>query len=275
MKKILITGSNGYIARNIIKKLSNYDITSISRNNFDMIDGFEVSKFFKNNQFDVVIHTCTSGGSRLKLDSKDDFFNNCLMHQNIIENQKYFGKYISFGSGAELDRRKNIDKNSDICNAFPKDPYGMSKNYIAKSGMFLDKFYNLRIFNVFNEDELESRMIKSNILNYINKRPIIIHQNKIMDFFYMDDLISVIDFTINNNCPNEINCVYEQKYKLSDIAVLINNLDKHKVPVILEDNTLGLSYYGKYNFPKEGYFSDLKFGIESTYRAIAQVYKEN
>ncbi len=36
--KILITGGNGYIAKSLYKGLKHYDITSITRNDFDLID---------------------------------------------------------------------------------------------------------------------------------------------------------------------------------------------------------------------------------------------
>jgi hypothetical protein len=38
MKKILITGADGYIARNIIKKFSNYDLTVVNRTKLNLLD---------------------------------------------------------------------------------------------------------------------------------------------------------------------------------------------------------------------------------------------
>lgn len=145
------------------------------------------------------MHTATSGGSRLEKDNSNVFFENCIMHQNILDNSSSFDKYISFGSGAELDRRYDIDPSADLMSAYPIDPYGMSKNFIAKSGLLYPNFHNIRIFNVFNEDELITRMIKANIINYLNNKPIIIHQDKWMDFFYMDDLCEVLKFVIESN----------------------------------------------------------------------------
>jgi GDP-L-fucose synthase len=124
----------------------------------------------------------------------------------------------------------------------------MSKNFIAKSGILYPNFNNIRIFNVFNEDELSTRMIKANIFNYINKNPIVIYQDKWMDFFYMDDLCEVIKFVINSKSNQKlINCSYIQKYKLSDIANIINNLSDYKVDILIENKTIGLNYYGDYN----------------------------
>ena len=270
MKKILITGSNGYVARNIAKNLCNYDLTFTERSNLNLLDPKTVKNFFKYNYFDVVIHTATSGGSRLEKDNSDVFFENCIMHQNILDNASSFDKYISFGSGAELDRRYDIDPSVDIKSSFPIDPYGMSKNFIAKSGLLYPNFHNIRIFNVFNEDELSTRMIKANIINYINKKPIVIHQDKWMDFFYMNDLCEVLKFVINSNSPQKIiNCSYQEKYKLSTIAEIINQLSNYKVDIVIESNSFGLNYYGDYNlhlFDMD--LSGLHIGITNTYNKL-------
>lgn len=275
MKKILITGSNGYVARNLAKNLSDYDLTLTNRTSLNLLDAKSVKNFFEHKFFDVVIHTATSGGSRLKEDSSDVFYENCLMHQNILNNASFFDRYISFGSGAELDRRYDIDPSADIKSAYPIDPYGMSKNFIAKSGLLYPNFYNLRIFNVFNHDELSTRMIKSNIINYLNKKPIIIHQDKWMDFFYMEDLIKVVKFVIDSDTKQKtINCSYFEKYKLSTIAEIINKLSDYKVEVQIKSTSIGYSYYGDYNMHLfDVDFTGLYNGIIETYDILRQGIK--
>lgn len=270
VKKILITGSDGYVARNIAKKLCNYDLTITNRSNLNLLDAKSVKVFFEHKYFDAVIHTATSGGSRLKEDNSDVFFENCTMHQNILDNSSSFDKYISFGSGAELDRRYDIDPSADLESAFPIDPYGMSKNFIAKSGLLYPHFYNIRIFNVFDQDELSSRMIKANIINYISKKPIIIHQDKWMDFFYMDDLCEVVKFAIESNTKQKIiNCSYQEKYKLSTIAEIINQLSSYKVEIVINNKSLGLNYYGDYNLHLfDVNLSGLHLGITNTYNKL-------
>jgi len=275
MKKILITGSNGYVARNLAKNLSDYDLTLTNRTSLNLLDAKSVKNFFEHKFFDVVIHTATSGGSRLKEDSSDVFYENCLMHQNILNNASFFDRYISFGSGAELDRRYDIDPSADIKSAYPIDPYGMSKNFIAKSGLLYPNFYNLRIFNVFNHDELSTRMIKSNIINYLNKKPIIIHQDKWMDFFYMEDLIKVVKFVIDSDTKQKtINCSYFEKFKLSTIAEIINQLSDYKVEVQIKSTSIGYSYYGDYNMHLfDVDFTGLYNGIIETYDILRQGIK--
>ena len=267
MKSILITGSNGYIARNIAKRLQGYEVTLTNRTNLNPLNESDVDNFFKDKYFDVVLHTAIKGGTRLSPDQPDFVYQNCLMHFNILKNSNSYGKYISFGSGAELDRATNVNEDSDYLNPLPIDPYGMSKILIAKSGETFNKFYNIRIFNIFCEDELPTRMIKGNIFRYINKEKMVIHQDKYMDFMYFDDFMKIINYYIQNeNCPKSINCSYENKYLLSDIALIINNLDSHKVEVEIQDGRLGKSYTGKFELDHYGIeVNNLERGIQKCY----------
>lgn len=267
--KILLTGSNGYLAKNLAKYFSKYELTCVSRKDFDLRDTAAVNSFFKGKYFDVVIHCAILGGNRLIDDSKDIVYDNVRLAMNLMLNSRSFGKIIHFGSGAELDRSKNISKsNCSLFKELPEDPYGFSKNIIARLLSNYDNTYNLRIFNVFAEDEAERRMIKGNILNYINKKDIIIHQDREMDFMYIDDFIKVIDKYVNNELIiREFDCIYEKKYKLSDIANLINNLSEYKVDIKIIEKNLGNSYSGWYS--NSGIdFIGLEGGLKRVYESL-------
>jgi nucleoside-diphosphate-sugar epimerase len=113
-------------------------------------------------------------------------------------------------------------------------------------------------------------MIKANIINYLNKQPIIIHQNKWMDFFYMNDLCEVVKLVIDEYVDEKIiNCSYKEKYKLSDIAKIINSLSDYNVEVIVEKDKFGLNYIGDYNLHQDNLsLSGIHLGIENTYKAL-------
>ena len=149
--------------------------------------------------------------------------------------------------------------------------YGMAKNIIVRLIENEDKCFSFRIFNVFGPDELQTRFIRANIQRYIDREPIIIHQDKIMDFFYIDDLITLVKFYINkSHIPEEINAVYKDKYTLSGIATMINNLSNYKVDIIIEQEGLSKHYVGKntrldlLKLP----LKELAIGIKETYNKL-------
>lgn len=240
MTNILITGSNGFIGRNLSKQLKiypNYSVTELNRNNCNLLDPESIKRFFQqqNKSYDLVIHTAVEGGRRNKPDGIEIVHNNLLMLYNLLSQQQYYQCIISFGSGAELDRRYHI--NGKDINRYPVDPYGLSKNLIYKLSMIEPKLCNFRIFNCFGIDEPNERMIRSSINKYLNKQNITIHQNKKVDFFYIDDLVATILYFIEqNNIPKHHDCCYMEKYTLLDIANMINNLDTHKVDIVVSDD---------------------------------------
>jgi len=228
--KILITGANGYIGSTLANNLEG-DITKLTRVEVDLTDSGQVDNYFKGKNFDIVIHCATAGGSRLKQDTPDVTHQNLQMFYNLLRNKKHFKKFINIGSGAEFDRRTRICPVWND-NKYPTDPYGMSKHIINQFVQNLNNFYTVRVYAVFDENELDTRFIKSNIKRYINKESILIYKDRIMDFFYMKDFINVIDYYIKNEKPpKEIDCTYKYSYSLHDISEIINNLDNYKVEI--------------------------------------------
>ena len=232
---ILITGGNGYISRSLKKGLiPEYKITTLTRNNFDLTDHYNTCKWFENKEYDVVIHTAAVGGTRLQPDTEEIAQTNVTMYNNLYANKHQFKKLISFGSGAEIFATNTH--------------YGISKKTIANSITDTANFYNLRIFATFDENELQTRFIKANILRYLKKEPMIVHTDKIMDFFYMKDLVSLVDHYITHEAPpNTINCCYSQKYTLTNITNIINKLDTYTVPVVIENKSKLDFYCGEYS----------------------------
>jgi len=75
----------------------------------------------------------------------------------------------------------------------------------------------------------------------------IIHQDKFMDFFYMEDLIYLVDYYINNdNLPKNIDCTYLNSFCLSDIVNKINNLSDYKCDISILKENYDKDYIGKF-----------------------------
>jgi nucleoside-diphosphate-sugar epimerase len=258
--KILITGGSGYIAKSLHVALSKqYEITSITRKDFDLTDRKSTDEWFKLKHFDVVIHTAIKGGHRLAPDSGEIFYQNLQMFYNLFYNKDKFGKFIYFGSGAELGS--------------PSSPYGLSKKIINDLIKYEHGFFNIRIFGVFDENELDTRFIKASINRYINNEEIIIHQDKQMDFFYMKDLVSLVKQYLQGNSmflPKISECSYREKYTLLDIANIINILSNYKVSIKLLDSSKGVSYIGETtpNLKVIG----LEQGIKEVYNKLKNEY---
>jgi dTDP-4-dehydrorhamnose reductase len=251
--KILITGANGYVGTTFYQSFKDkYDVTTLTKEKVDLINTENVKNFFKDKYFDVVIHCAIVGGGRLDTDDPKVLDSNLKMFYNLVECDSSFGKLIHFGSGGEKQ------------NTF----YGLSKKVINESIKNKDKFYNVRILAVFDENELEYKFVKSNITNYINKKDIYVFQNKYMDFFYMKDLITLIEHYINNNnLPKVIDCCYNYSPTLYDVSQIINNLGEHKVNIKIENWEMAPPFNGEFiDLGLE--FIGLEQGIKNVYNKI-------
>jgi GDP-L-fucose synthase len=253
---ILITGGNGYIAKSLYEALKNkYKVMLISRTNFDLTNREVTDNFFRHRLFDVVIHCAVKGGSRLNEESWENMDDNLKMYYNILANRNSYDKLIHFGSGAEFNA--------------PETPYGLSKRVIANSIKDQTDFYNLRIYAVFDENELDTRFIKANVQRYINREPIRIHQDKYMSFFYMKDLVKVVDYYITNQNPQkELNCCYSNIYTLIAIANMINNLSDYKVEIIKEKDGMAEGYWGSNIERPNIEYLELEYAIKQVYNKL-------
>jgi len=238
---VLVTGSNGYIGKSITNsKINEVRFFEGSRQTINLYDKESIFNFIKTNKIDTVIHCAIEGGNRLKKDDANTFYNNLLMFENLFSCRTYINKFINLASGAEFDRSKeiNLKLEEEIFNCTPKDYYGFSKNIIAQKCLTNKNFYNLRIFACFDENELNTRFIKSCITKSRNNETITIHEDKKMDFFYLKDFISVIEyFLFFNSQYQDINLSYENKNKLSQIAkkIIILNNSKSDINIEKED----------------------------------------
>lgn len=231
--KVLITGGKGYIARNLVPLLEagGYEVVAPSRTEMDLLDEKGTHEYLMREQPQILVHVAARGGKRTKKDTWEEVFvENTKMWETIesvcLNPSIGIDKIITFGSGAEFDRRHAIGQamEREIENAYPIDPYGLSKNLIARRA--LEGFthtYVLRLFGCFNWDDDPSRFIKAGILNLKRGLPIEVHQNKEMDYFFLDDIYLVLDYIIQHQCcPRHMNLVYSEKVTLLDIASLIH-----------------------------------------------------
>src|SRR3989344_1114492 len=154
--KILITGGNGFIARNLTEQLSReYNVISVNRQKLNLLDSKSVADCLKSSKFDVAVHTANYDAAP-KHSMKDPakvLENNLKMYFNIASCRDYFGKMIYFGSGAEFSREHWIPKMKEdyFERHIPDDQYGFSKYLMTKYSLLSDKIYNLRLFAVFGK----------------------------------------------------------------------------------------------------------------------------
>src|SRR3972149_7899967 len=233
---IFLTGVTGFIGRNIFEQLGKkYNFYAPTHKKLDLTDTKKVESFFKTHNIDVVIHTATSGGKRTDVDSYEIAELNLRMFFNIARCEKYFKKMIFLGSGAEYDNTRSLIRVSekDFDKVVPKSQFFFNKyvcsKYIEKS----DKIVNLRLFGVFGKyEDYSIRFISNSICRNIFDLPIGDNKNVVYSYLYIDDLVKVIDFFLNNKLRfNVYNVTPTKTIDLLTIAKKINLISGKPVKI--------------------------------------------
>lgn len=215
MINILLTSKNSFLSKEISKNLANCNFFYITREN--LLNVLDLKNIVLNNNIDYIIHTSWAG---VGAGTFSDYVFNLSVHENVKLISNLVKKIFIFGSGCEFYSTDKV-KESELNLIRNKSYYADCKNKISLDSRKLNNFVNFRLFGCFGEQENNSRFIKRSMLNLGLGKDIVIHKNKEMDFFYVGDLIYLLENFINEKYKinlKEINCVYKKKYKLSEIA---------------------------------------------------------
>lgn len=176
----------------------------ISREELDLLRGDQVDEFFGTHTYDVVIHCCVRGGSRLQKDGGDVTHDNILMFENVVRHLgKSFPRLLYFSSGAALRGEP------------PTDPYGLSKWVIDKRIQHLPGAHSLRIWGCYGPDEPVTRF--SSVC--VREGHVVIPQDRYFDFIDVCDVKRVVhEYVEGSRDDKECNLVYPEKMLLSQWA---------------------------------------------------------
>jgi UDP-glucose 4-epimerase len=244
-KKILLTGGGGFIGRNLYELLPNiFNITAPSHSELNLNNAELASQYLKNQEFDIIIHAASAGS--LRTEREGVYEANTAMFKNLTENSNHFGRMIFFGSGAEYGKQRPIvrAKESDFGKVRPLDEYGQAKydasEYILKHKNIL----SLRCFGVFGKyEDYATRFISNVICQSLAGFPIVVNQNSVFDYIYVNDLAKIVAFFIENE-PKEkfYNAGGGQGVELLTLAKIVKEITQNPYDIQIINPGLGKEY---------------------------------
>ncbi|MCG2711060.1 MAG: NAD(P)-dependent oxidoreductase, partial [Candidatus Omnitrophica bacterium] len=244
----------------------------------ELLDPAKVEEYVISHKIDVIVHSANRGGSRKEgynSIGSDVFYKNVRMFFNLARCLKHVKKMIHLGTGAEFDRRNYTPKmREDYFDAFvPEDDYGFSKYVCNKFVMETEKpIVNLRLFGNFGKyEDYEFRFISNAIVKNLLGIPITIRQNVYFEFLYINDLVRIIEYFINNDAKHKVyNIVTGKPVDLISIANMINEIAEKPTELII--NNPGLN--NEYTADNTRLMEELKdFSFTPIEKAIRQLYE--
>jgi len=248
-KNILITGSTGFIGKNIAGVFKDtYNLFTPNHKDLDLLDQKVVGKFFLRNDIDTIIHCANFGGTRKTLATGEVIEKNTRMFFNLAENQDHYKMLINLGSGAEYNKTRNLQKvnETEFGKDIPRDEYGFSKYVISK---YIEKTENMccfRLFGIFGKyEDYEFKFISNAIVKNLLHMPITIRQNVNFSWLNIEDFLKILDYFLTHDPKYPTyNITPSSSTDLVSIAQLINSHSEFKSDICVENEGINLEYSG-------------------------------
>jgi nucleoside-diphosphate-sugar epimerase len=258
---ILITGGNGFLGSNLIKKLileghSLYVFSNSTNNIDDVLDQIQfdfgyvedIIKFKdKIISFspDIILYNGWSGGNNYNdINNINQFHNNVTPGISFIEMLKDLPKKPKFiGFGTILEYGYHSSPIDESYKESPIDLYGLSKLTFGKySKMICDRYgiewVWIRLGYNYGPGDVKTRLIPSIINKCLKNEDIILDGcNKIIDYLYIDDFTEFISNLISTNLTGIYNISSGNQYTLKEIISIIYTLSSSKSKITF-DSTL-------------------------------------
>ncbi len=246
MKNILLTGSGGFIGSHIKKYLQNkFNLFTPRSFQLNLLDKRAVIDYVEKNEINYIIHSASCGVRIMPNMTIEEVTKpNIEMFSNLADLNL---PMITFGSGAEYDKSCSLHKitEEDFGKNIPKDPYGYSKYLISKEIEKKDNILNLRIFGIYGYGEDKSRVTSCIINDNLMLGPIILNQNVLFDFIWINDFCNIVEFFVKNRTKEKfINVTPTISIEIIELAKIVNNFSEYKSEIIVKNSGMNKEYTG-------------------------------
>ena len=249
-KKILITGSTGFVGSNIIRSLLKknvhiYDVLRSKNKNKIKIKKlrrnknyspifynklYELQKKLKRIKIDIIINCATFYTKKNDIKNIEKLVQTniifCSVVLEILKNK--IKKFINFGSMMEYSKGNRFS---------PENFYAVTKYSFQKVEEFYKlnnkniKFYDLKLYETYGDNDVRKKIIPTIIKSYSHNKSIkIVSKNLKMNFIHIESLVKAIYMIIFNKIKEGEYCLKNNKFiKIQQLIKSLNKKLKKKI----------------------------------------------
>lgn len=281
MKKILLTGSEGFVGRNLqesLGKRTDYQLSCPRQADVDLTDSLEVRQCIVSFQPDVIIHSATSNTVGKDYNS-DVCEQNLRMFFNLLRHRPNGCMIYSLCSGSSYNRENWTAKMEEeyLGTHIPTDGQGFSKFVIASHSRHLKDVVILRLFGIFGEyEDYRFKFISNTIAKRLTGLEVTLHKNAVYDYLDVADFCNIIQKLIDQDIRfGEYNVTPDNSTSLSHIIETVDRCLGIKTPYRIANPGYGSPYTGS-NKRLKSTIADLMFlPIDESIQRLIDYYREN
>lgn len=247
--RILVTGSSGFIGRNLVERLGpEHEVLAPRHAELDLQDGEAVARYLDDAQVDAVVHSATKPGHRNARDPSGLLEANTRMFANLTRRRDLCGRVVLLTSGLVYDQRYYSPKMREdrFGEHVPADEGGYSKYLCARMAESIPGAVELRPFGVFGpHEDWEIRFISNAICKCIFDLPITLRQDRLFDYVWVDDLSDVIRRAVVGDLPaGAYNVTPDATVSLRVVAEKVRRTSGKGIEIRVAQPGMGVEYSG-------------------------------
>jgi GDP-L-fucose synthase len=302
-KKVLITGSNGMVGKDLISLIEEeglYTICEVPSKQYDLRESQEVFFLFSTYKPDIVIHLAAKvGGIVDNIEKPGEYTeDNLLMNTNVISMARKFGVERLIGilsTCAYPDKVETYPMSEENLHDGPPAPtnfgYGISKRCMASHIDSINKQYGLKYqylipCNLYGEhdkfDEQRAHFISALIKKIIDaknsgsdKITLFGDGTPMRQFMHSQDLAKIIYDCIKNEIVESMNVATEENLTINEMAkIALTSCDADHIKIEYDKTKPNGQFRKDVSIQKlRKYFPDFKFTTLS--EGIKKIYKKH
>ncbi len=241
--KIAVTGSGGFIGKNLIFYLRNFGFDVVgfsSKSKFgEALDLFNLKEIkLKLSDFDVLIHSAWSGSERASRENSETQDLNVKITRNLVESLtgSMIKQVICFGSQAEFSQFDSPWNDGSPSNGESKYALAKIKSYEVLKSSALNLSW-MRLFSVYGSGDGREWIIPNTLASLKNNKKIVLGScDQLWSLTHVEDIAWAVRMTIETKTLGKFNVSDLTTIPLREHLLLLQELTGKRNLISFSEN---------------------------------------